>query len=102
MAAVPRRVARLTTRSDRAVHVQRADDPRGASGGRTRRNDRPLGTAVVALPSVRRAARILDLRRQRSRPVPHETHRRDPFTISTDPALLDIDLVHDYLSRESY
>jgi GNAT superfamily N-acetyltransferase len=33
--------------------------------------------------------------------VSHQTYRRDAFTVLTDPALLDIDLVHD-LSRETY
>jgi GNAT superfamily N-acetyltransferase len=34
--------------------------------------------------------------------VTHQTHHRAAFTISTDPALLDLDLLHDYLSRETY
>ena len=34
--------------------------------------------------------------------MPHPTSSRDAFTISTDPALLDIDLLHNYLSRETY
>jgi len=34
--------------------------------------------------------------------VSHPTHERDGFTVSTDPARLDIDRVHSYLSRETY
>jgi GNAT superfamily N-acetyltransferase len=34
--------------------------------------------------------------------VPHQTFRRDDFRISTDPAILNIDLIHSYLSRETY
>jgi GNAT superfamily N-acetyltransferase len=33
---------------------------------------------------------------------PHEIGRRGDFVISTDPALLDIPLIHDYLSNQSY
>lgn len=31
-----------------------------------------------------------------------DAEERDGFTVSTDPARLDLDMVHDYLSRESY
>lgn len=34
--------------------------------------------------------------------MPHQNYHRNGFAVSTDPALLDIDLVHDYLSRETY
>ena len=34
--------------------------------------------------------------------MPHQTHVRDAFTISTDPVLLDLDLLHNYLSCEAY
>jgi len=32
----------------------------------------------------------------------HEVARRDRFKISTDPSLLDISLIHDYLANQSY
>ena len=34
--------------------------------------------------------------------TPHEVSRRGDFVISTDPALLDVPLIHDYLSNQSY
>jgi GNAT superfamily N-acetyltransferase len=34
--------------------------------------------------------------------MPVATYRRAPFTISTDPARLDVDAVHAFLARESY
>jgi GNAT superfamily N-acetyltransferase len=33
---------------------------------------------------------------------PHEVARRGDFLISTDPALLDLPLIHDFLSNRSY
>jgi GNAT superfamily N-acetyltransferase len=33
---------------------------------------------------------------------PHEWSRQDGFSVSTDPARLDLDLIHDFLSRHSY
>lgn len=33
---------------------------------------------------------------------PHEIARRGDFVISTDPALLDVPLIHDYLAHQSY
>ena len=32
----------------------------------------------------------------------HLTHSRGGFTVSTNPARLDLGVIHDYLSRESY
>jgi len=34
--------------------------------------------------------------------MPTDEHHRDGFTVSSDPARLDLDLVHRYLSEESY
>jgi GNAT superfamily N-acetyltransferase len=34
--------------------------------------------------------------------IPHECDRRGDFLISTDPALLDVAAIHDYLSNRSY
>jgi GNAT superfamily N-acetyltransferase len=34
-------------------------------------------------------------------PMPYE-HHRESFTVSDDPARLDVDAIHDYLSRHSY
>jgi GNAT superfamily N-acetyltransferase len=34
--------------------------------------------------------------------VSHQTHNHDGFTVSTDPARLDLNVVHDYLDRDSY
>jgi GNAT superfamily N-acetyltransferase len=33
---------------------------------------------------------------------PHEVHRRGDFLISTDPGLLDVPLIHDFLANRSY
>jgi GNAT superfamily N-acetyltransferase len=33
---------------------------------------------------------------------PHERERRGDLLVSTDPALLDIDLIHDFLANRSY
>jgi GNAT superfamily N-acetyltransferase len=33
---------------------------------------------------------------------PHECDRRGDFLVSTDPALLDLAVIHDYLSNRSY
>ena len=33
---------------------------------------------------------------------PHEVARRGDFLISTDPGLLDLEVIHDYLSNRSY
>ena len=33
---------------------------------------------------------------------PYEFERRDGFSLSTDPARLDLALIHDFLSRQSY
>ena len=33
---------------------------------------------------------------------PHEVGRRGEFLVSTDPALLDLPLIHEFLSRRSY
>jgi GNAT superfamily N-acetyltransferase len=35
-------------------------------------------------------------------PGPHEVARRGNFLISTDPALLDVPLIHDFLANRSY
>src|SRR5439155_16247150 len=35
-------------------------------------------------------------------PDPHEVGRRGEFLVSTDPALLDVTLIHDFLSNRSY
>jgi GNAT superfamily N-acetyltransferase len=35
-------------------------------------------------------------------PDPHEVGRRDDFLVSTDPALLDLPLLHDFLANRSY
>lgn len=32
----------------------------------------------------------------------HEAWQRDGFTVSTDPSRLDVDAVHDFLSRQAY
>ena len=32
----------------------------------------------------------------------YQTYEAGDFTVSTDPSLLDLDIIHDYLSRESY
>jgi GNAT superfamily N-acetyltransferase len=34
--------------------------------------------------------------------VPHECARRGAFVVSTDPALLDLPAIHDYLANRSY
>jgi GNAT superfamily N-acetyltransferase len=34
--------------------------------------------------------------------VHHQTYQRGGFTVSTDPARLDLDVIHGYLNRESY
>ena len=34
--------------------------------------------------------------------IPHEVARRGDFLISTDPALLDLALIHDFLANRSY
>jgi GNAT superfamily N-acetyltransferase len=34
--------------------------------------------------------------------MPHLEYKRDELTVSTDPARLDIDVIHKYLSEESY
>ena len=31
--------------------------------------------------------------------MPHTTHRRDGFLVTTDPARLDLDFIHSYLTR---
>lgn len=37
-----------------------------------------------------------------SHPFPPVTHHRNGFLISTDPDLLDIDIIHDFLANEAY
>jgi GNAT superfamily N-acetyltransferase len=32
----------------------------------------------------------------------HQTYQRGKLTVSTDPARLDLDVIHNYLSRQSY
>jgi GNAT superfamily N-acetyltransferase len=43
-----------------------------------------------------------DINEWSASPVPHEVARDGEFLISTDPALLDVALIHDFLSVRSY